>query len=364
MNKCLYITFQPIAENDGASIKSFAQNEAIKHIGIESHIAYLKNSTQGISFHIDNCKIKEPITEKHIFREIINYIKKNRITIVYIRYTALAKPLFNAFLKRLHKIGITTYMEIPTYPYDKEMKYNTLRLLYQKIREMFFREWMYKYVDKIIVSSEVDFIYHIPTVKISNAPSQKLSIKKTCPIDNCIKMIAVANLAYWHGYDRLIKGISNYYQINHNYDVELTIAGKGNKEVYDGLTSLTKKLGLEDKIHFIGSKRNDELDSYFNQSHLAIGCLACHRKGIKEVRALKNVEYAMRGIPFVYSESNPDFDERPYVIRVSADDTDVNVETLCEFVLKNNLQPKDISDSVQEYTWENQMKKVFATFLD
>ena len=77
---------------------------------------------------------------------------------------------------------------------------------------------------------------------------------------------------------------------------------------------------------------------------------------------MKNVEYAMRGIPMVYSESNTDFDGRPYVLRVPADDTDIDVKLLCDFVKQLKMTPSEIHDSVSDFTWDNQMKKIFGCF--
>lgn len=65
----------------------------------------------------------------------------------------------------------------------------------------------------------------------------------------------------------------------------------------------------------------------------------------------------------VYSESNTDFDGRPYVLRVPADDTDIDVKLLCDFVKELKMTPSDIHDSVKEFTWDNQMKKVFKEWL-
>ena len=210
-----------------------------------------------------------------------------------------------------------------------------------------------------MTSSLFDEILRIPTVKISNAPAYKLPIK-TMQSKDGLHMIAVANLAFWHGYDRLIKGMANYYRKPHDKDVHFTIVGKGNLDIYNDLVCLVKENSLEDHISFLGQKNNSELDKYFDEANLAIGCLGCHRKNIYEVKSLKNVEYAMRGIPFIYSESNSDFDTRPYVLRVPADDSDIDISQLFDFVKRLKLSPLEIHDSVKDYTWGSQMKKVFT----
>ena len=60
---------------------------------------------------------------------------------------------------------------------------------------------------------------------------------------------------------------------------------------------------------------NEELDELFNEADFAIGSLARHRSGIDKIKTLKNREYAARGIPFAYSETDGDFDKMPYILK-------------------------------------------------
>ena len=357
--KCLYITLQPIIDGDGASDKAFAQRDAIAEIGIESHIAYVKEFDGLLSLYVDDKKITEISKYVEIYKNLLEEIILLKPTHVFIRYVGMARPCFNSFLSKVKSRGAMIFMEIPTYPYDGEIDLSSFRKAYGTLRERFFRLFLYRYVDKIVTSSLFDNIFKIPTVKISNAPAYKLPVKSIQSREG-LHMIAVANLAFWHGYDRLIRGMANYYREPHDKKIYFTIVGKGNLSVYNQLVSLVKDNSLEDYVCFLGQKKNSELDKYFDEANLAIGCLGCHRKNIYEVKSLKNVEYAMRGIPFVYSESNSDFDQRPYVLRVPADDSDIQLDLLLSFVQNLNLSPSEIHDSVKEYTWGNQMKKVFC----
>lgn len=356
--KCLYITLQPIIDGDGASDKAFAQRDAIAEIGIESHIVYVKEFDGLLSLYVDDKKITEISKYVEIYKNLLEEIILLKPTHVFIRYVGMARPCFNSFLSKVKSRGTMIFMEIPTYPYDGEIDLSSFRKAYGTLRERFFRLFLYRYVDKIVTSSLFDNIFKIPTVKISNAPAYKLPVKSIQSREG-LHMIAVANLAFWHGYDRLIRGMANYYKKPHAEDVNLTIVGKGNLGIFNELVNMVKENSLEDHVRFLGQKKNTELDKFFEESNLAIGCLGCHRKNIYEVKSLKNVEYAMRGIPFVYSESNSDFDQRPYVLRVPADESDIDISQLLVFVKNLSLSPADIHNSVKEYTWDNQMKKVF-----
>ena len=360
--RCLYFTQQQLINNDGASDKAIAQNDAIKTLGIESQLAHVKESDQGWQLYIDDKILAKEGKYNLIYRDIVEYVKKQNIQLLYIRYTVNANIAYYFFLRDIAKLGVKIYLEIPTYPYDGEMKCTSIRATIKKYMEMFLRNRWKGLVYRIVTSSMAEKIYGIPTIIISNAPAHKLPTKKALSVEGTINMIAVANLAFWHGYDRLIRGMANYYQSYPELKVFLTIAGVGRPEIYNELKALTDELKLNDYVKFIGSKSNTELNPYFEESHLAIGCLGCHRKNIVEVKSLKNVEYAMRGIPMVYSESNTDFDGRPYVLRVPADDTDIDVKLLCDFVKQLKMTPSEIHDSVSDFTWDNQMKKIFGCF--
>lgn len=357
--KCLYLTQQTIVKNDGASEKAVAQNEAINNLGIESKLAHVVKSSSGWELHVGGAVVANVERYKSLYQGLIEYIAVNQIRYIYIRYCVNAGAAFNRFLGMLARQGVTIFMEIPTYPYDGELKCTSVRRTIKKCVEWFFRNRWKGKVYRIVTSSTASEIFGIPTINISNAPAHVLPIKKPLSIDGRINMIAVANLAFWHGYDRLIRGLATYYQSKPIMKVYLTIAGVGNLSVYNELKDLAASLKLGDYVEFIGSRSNTELDPFFENAHLAVGCLGCHRKNIVEVKSLKNVEYAMRGIPMVYSEDNTDFDYMPYVFKVPAEDSDIDVKSLCDFVSGLQMTPSEIHETVRSFTWENQMRKVF-----
>ena len=100
------------------------------------------------------------------------------------------------------------------------------------------------------------------------------------------------------------------------------------------------------------------LDDLFDRNDVAVGCLGCHRKNIVHVKALKNIEYAARGIPFIYSESNEDFDFKEYVLKIPANESPVDIAFLVAFSKNMNMFPEEIRTSVNRLTWNEQMSKV------
>lgn len=374
-DKCLYLTFQPISKADGVSKKVFAQKEALNNLGLETVMLYpIINDKHEYSFIYDERIFIENIRRKHLlspfiyntefYNKIYNLIIEENITLLYIRYGLSASSSFLTFLEKCKSKKIVIFIEIATYPYDKELK--RFRLLPAKLIENIYRKQLYKFVDRIITYSDFKSIYNIKTINISNSAPNNLPLKKNNKINkDQINLLLVANIAFWHGIDRIIEGLKNYYNNKHLYKVYLYIVGEANiNPEAQKLKKMVKLYNLENYICFCGAKDGHELDSLFEKSNLAIGCLGCHRKKITKVKSLKNVEYAMRGIPFIYSEVNEDFDNQFYVKKMPAKDTAIDILELCNFLKSQEFKPYKIKETIQHLTWEYQMNIVVKDFLN
>ena len=123
-------------------------------------------------------------------------------------------------------------------------------------------------------------------------------------------------------------------------------------------TPVIEKYHLQDKIIFHGAMFGKELDEVFNQCQFAIGSLGRHRSGITVIKTLKNREYATRGIPFIYSETDSDFDNQPYVLKAPADESPIDIQQIIDFLNHFDMKPEEIRKSVEPLQWKYQMKKV------
>ena len=79
---------------------------------------------------------------------------------------------------------------------------------------------------------------------------------------------------------------------------------------------------------------------------------------ITVIKTLKNREYATRGIPFIYSEQDSDFDNQPYVIKAAPDESPINVQQILNFLDSQKINPIEIRKSVGHLSWKSQMKRV------
>lgn len=56
------------------------------------------------------------------FDSIVHYVQKENIDFIYVRYVHNASPFSIRLMKLLKKTGARIVMEIPTYPYDKNIR--------------------------------------------------------------------------------------------------------------------------------------------------------------------------------------------------------------------------------------------------
>lgn len=232
----------------------------------------------------------------------------------------------------------------------------------QSIVEKLFRQGLKKYIDFIVTTSVFDTILGCKTIKISNAVNAKELplVEKTQRKDGYLTLISVATISFWHGLDRIILGLKNYYEKNPPRKVRLIIVGNGDPVTLDEVKSIIDHAHAHSYIEYVGPKFGDELNQLYNKADVAVGCLACHRKNIEEVKSLKNVEYAMRGLPMFYSEKNTDFDGRSYVYKVPSNETPIDIDSLLSFYDNLSLAPEEIRESVSHLTWDAQIKKIIT----
>lgn len=341
-----------------------AQVNGLRNCGLEVDLCH-QLEIDGNRFWVVNNKPFAKIG--HGFRALLNHYTSfkpltdiavnNCYDAVYLRYVHNGNAFMLSFFKKLKKTGIKLFVEIPTFPYDGEYKdvkhLSKVRVLLEKMARQQFNQ----YISRIITFSEDASIFRVPTIQMSNAVDMSSIVCRTIlPKHDEIRFVAVANLNFWHGYDRMIYGFSEYYKNGASVKVYLDMVGSG--EIYEYLKSLAKELCVDQYITFHGVQSGFALDIIFDTADIAVGCLGCHRKGIKEVKSLKNVEYAARGIPMLYSEDNTDFDTKDYVIKVPADESPINIAEILKKFAVINKNPQTIRDSVSHLDWNIQMKKV------
>jgi hypothetical protein len=374
--KILFLTYHGFEEASGISKKMLAQIKGLRQNGHEVHVCSYDLAENG-----DRCRFVDgqiiknyghgrlaAVCQRLSYGCIFDYCRNEGIQLVYARSFMNATPPLVSLFRRLRKAGVRSVMEIPTYPYDKEFEALPFKHKFWLKVDKLFRNQLAAEIEAIVTFSEAETIFGQRTIRISNGVDfdaiplhQPPFISSHAPLH----LIGVAEVHPWHGFDRLIDGLGRYYQQGPaNRPVFFHIVGgvgqvemNGAKNL-PGFASLISKYHLEKYVVFHGKLFGDELTNVFNQCSFAIGSLARHRSGITQIKTLKNREYATRGIPFVYSECDSDFDQQPYVLKVPADESPISIDAILDFIDSHHFEPDDIRQTVSHLSWQAQMAKV------
>jgi glycosyltransferase involved in cell wall biosynthesis len=145
-----------------------------------------------------------------------------------------------------------------------------------------------------------------------------------------VDVIAVATVARWHGYDRLLQAVREFHdRPSRPFDVHVTIAGDGPSLPL--LRERVAALGLHQHVTFAGIVTDEDLRALYEASHVAVSSIGLHRIGLTDASVLKAREYCAIGIPFIASGGDPDFpDELPFRLRVASDDSTADLVRIFE----------------------------------
>jgi glycosyltransferase involved in cell wall biosynthesis len=264
--------------------------------------------------------------------------------------------------------NVKVVVEIPTYPYQGQFKGASFEAKLSLFLDIIFRKSFSKLIDSYVTFTDDNTIFGAPNISISNGidfDSIKLREKSHRVLDksnpsNSFYLISVSEVHYWHGIDRVIEGLSKYYSNpNNKMSVFFMIIGRGFGSEYNDLMLLARKRGLDGYITFYGNRSGEELNKLFEMADFGVASLARHRSNITKIKTLKNREYAARGIPFIYSEIDDDFEGMPYIMKATPDDTPLDICSIIDFYNKCDYSPLQIRNSIIDtLSWREQMKKV------
>ena len=175
-----------------------------------------------------------------------------------------------------------------------------------------------------------------------------------------LDLLCVAQVAKWHGLDRLIRGMAEY---KGEVNIRLNVVGYGSE--IPNLKKLILSLKLDDSVLFHGFKTGKELDEFFDKCHIAIGSLAIHRAGSGS--PLKSKEYCARGMPFVDSVNDVDFDPQfEFRMKISSEDIPINVEQILGFaqsVLRASAHHQKMrAYAIEKLDWRIKTKRLVDFF--
>ena len=370
--KILFLVYHGFSDESGISKKIHYQVKGLRQNGHEVFLCYYDFAANGHRCrYVDGRVIADygrgklaAIRSRLCYGDVLRFCTDHGIEMVYARSYMNASPVLVSFFRKLRRKGITCVTEVPTYPYDSEFRGYPLQYRLPLYVDKLFRHALMAEMEAVVTFSDAASIFGRRTVRISNGTDpDSLPLHRPQRQDD-IHLVAVAEIHYWHGFDRLVAGMGEYYrQHGDGRNIYFHIVGWEDERGtaangYLTIRQTARKYGIEDRIIFHGRLFGSELDAVFDSCVFAIGSLGRHRSGISYIKTLKNREYATRGIPFIYSENDSDFDDKPYIIKAPADESPIDMETILSFIDHNDLCPTEIRMSVGHLAWKTQMGRV------
>jgi glycosyltransferase involved in cell wall biosynthesis len=335
--KGYYIVFSPPPDNNGIGLKIKAQVKTFNDYGIETKILsiYREETFMG--------RIYKKFNQKYFYKFLPSDFFSQDF--YFIRNYTLSFPFFGLLKLFRQKNKANIILELPTYPYDRELM-DSLSNIFTLFIEKIIRISLNKYIDRIITYSTDTVIFGIPTIKIINGIVCS-DVPKRIPKSSHkgLTFIAVARFEKWHGYDRLIKGLYNYKKQS-KQDVYIYLVGDGNE--LDLYKRLIKEYNLSGNVFTTGFLTGEALTEVYNKADIAVSSLGCHRIGLYLGSFLKSREYLARGFPIVSSTKIDVLpDDYKYCLYVPEDETPVDIQSIVDFI--NDLTSKqDSSELITE----------------
>ena len=339
-----------------AQIKAFENlGVSMDHIDLNNNEIRVNDVPQGICVPNVNSETKK---YNYFFKVILKdkIVDISKYDVIYIRRIYSCYWLYR-LVKEISSLNIKVLIEVPTYPYKEQFEKNIKNKIFLMADDLWWKATG-KYIDKVVVLNNVEKVNNVDAVGIINGIDiDSIKLRDKDIESDSINLIGLANISKWHGYDRLIKGMSEYYKDNNDRKVKFFVVGDGPEKA--NLESLTKELGLEDKVIFTGVKVDKELDDLFDEMHIGISSLALFRAGGGH-DPIKAREYAARGIASVIGYDDRALpNELPFVFRVKEDESSIDVKELINEYEKLDYSAEDIQRYAKEnLTWEKQIKKI------
>lgn len=300
---------------------------------------------------INNYYFRSVLDKQYQIHDIENYIKDRKYDACYIRYD-FSDLGFIRLLKALRRVCGKIVLEFPTYPYDEENKKTFLSRMKLGV-DIRYRKELHKYVDYVTTFyAGNETIFEIPVIVIPNGfdfDTMNL-VKEELPTD-ALHIIAVSSMREWHGYERFLEGMKNYYQAGGMRKMVLHLVGNGRE--CPKYKTIVSEYGLQDHVVFEGAMHGAELDAVYEKCALGIDSLARHRSGIDVLSSLKSREYGAKGLPMINScKIDILEDDFPYLLRVPADESPINMNDVFAFFdccYDKTTSRKDIGQIIRSY---------------
>jgi len=319
-------------------LKYYAFFGATNSLGILQKIENTVEAANAIGYEAESKFYLNRI--KGLF-EFIKDVIAGREEVIILRLYDIFMPFLFPFLLYRRIKGTRLILDIPTPRITllQELRFDGKSKVHIFIRSLWsYLSWTWILIpfNRIVQYAEegrwFSFCVSKKTIKLGNG----IKIDPALPLlqrkeeNNELHLIAVASLAAWHGYDRLLKALALVKEAKPEAKISLKIVGNG--PVLADLKRLANELDLLEQVEFTGLLHGDGLTDAFNGADMGVSSLGLFRIGLNDSSVLKVREYMARGLCVIGAGKDPDFpDQSPYRLLVPNDES---IEPIAALLLK------------------------------
>ena len=342
MPTILFVMKYPLHQRDNLKNKFDGQLAAARALGWDA--CFIGWDTQGLWLVEENartllfasrfCKMRG-YDHTVIFADLMTGVRKvlarQRVDVLYLRYM----PTFGGALRAMRQLkaaGGKLVVEYPTYPKDEENS------------RFFLRRLVFAHTDRVLakINPLVDLYTLIgkpcegglldgrPAVNIMNGvDAAAFPLHAPNAADPTVRLLALASMSGWHGYDRLLTALAAY---RGDADVRVEMVGGDGDGSLAAWKALSERLGLQSRVTFHGPMHGEALDRLIDTCDAGVGSLGMYRYGIHTGMTLKLREYMARGLPFLTAVPDPALPDDPaFALRVPNDDSEIDMAAVVAF---------------------------------
>ena len=354
-------------DNSGVGLKIRNQIKSFNNSGIDTDEVVLpisRNPLLSILYRLPFMNVYPVWSYRDAF---------NDVDCIYMRRPFVMNGAMRRILAQIKRNNpkVRIVVEIPTYPYDAEYgTYKFKSLLIAK--DKYNRNRMKGLIDRFAVLSDDKTVFGVPAIKIMNGIDVN-AVHKRVPVKDAsgaLNVCAVAAFKEWHGYERFIEGLRDYYSNGGSKNIICHFVGDGSElPLYK---SLVAKYNLDDHFIFYGHLEGEELDEIYNTCSLSLGSFGMYKIGISLSCNLKSREAVARGIPQVTGCPTDIFekDKYRYYLEFPNDTSTVDIQKIIDFCESIYSEGEDIViEKIRQYAFENvsmdiAMKRVIDYFKE
>lgn len=292
--------------------------------GIILKVNNFRKSSQSLGYSTSILKLNTEDGLINNFKLLINKVLQSK-GVFFFRYNnSLNFVFFIAIcILRLRNQIVVTEIPTPITNYLNELFMSKSNLLKKSI--IFFNTLFLGPLPFILSNLNIQysleskfFSFLAKTILIGNGiDTDYYAIRSNYNKTTHLKFIIIANLAPWHGVDKILIALSKV-----DYNFELKIVGDGVE--FNKLKLLSKKLNLENSVLFLGKMDRKEYIKHLYSSDLGIGSMSWDLIGVKISSALKLREYVSCGLPVVFTSFDPDLSDQEFAFQVDGSQNSIN----------------------------------------